>query len=623
MSYKSTVLSDYPLAYYPLDDLTTGNVPDFNDLISQFATYQEVLDFYPSYANMSGTTAFDYSGSNNHGNYSGAPETNILPLVPGNSMATKITNTLSVDYIIDKDYTGTSNAVHFGRSDASDADFSIECWVYPKIITSNVTTLVGDSDTNIGIFYENGNVLFKLNTESLSYTLPDINKVLHLVCIYSGSSMNIYVDGIFVGSKPLTNFTFTNSDLNLKSGPTSDVGDYFLVNSVAVYRYGLGQDKILNHYNNSIGADPIEIVIPDNGEVFKAFDTTSPLEFRYSYPGNKSWDYFTTSDLYYNQTEDSLSILKTSSVTSKTITLDDYITLPLAASMDSSKIEWNATTGVSVLTSIDGITYTECENGGVIPGYSIDSFSTTRQLYIRIVLDTTDASKFIPKISDLIIKFYNNQKVYFTNSSSYVSTLEGVSGVSVYDMTVGEKYSTILTRSDKNGIKVSDNSGFYLNTSSSVGTIEFFYTPSAIDNSGLISTEVFGSYAAANYSWSSGVISDTNISAIYVNGVDKTSETSVSNIFKAGQLHHVLIVFTAAVSDKIKFNHSSGGSVSSIYQNISIYPSQFTLSKAISHYDMYVYKNYTTIQDDNSPSISIAENSANYYDNDWVLFQTS
>ena len=81
-------MSDYPLAYYPLDDLTTGEVPDFNDLISQFATYQEVLDFYPSYANMGGTTAFDYSGSNNHGNYSGAPETNILPLVPGNSMAT-------------------------------------------------------------------------------------------------------------------------------------------------------------------------------------------------------------------------------------------------------------------------------------------------------------------------------------------------------------------------------------------------------------------------------------------------------------------------------------------------------------------------------------------------------
>lgn len=623
MSYKSKVLSDYPLAYYPLDDLTTGDVPDFNDLISQFATYQEVLDFYPSYANMSGTTAFDYSGSNNHGNYSGAPETNILPLIPGNSMSTKITDILSVSYIIDKDYTGTSNSAHFGRSGSSDADFSLECWIYPHIAQTELIPILADPSNSVGVFYEKGNIVFKLNSNILSHTLVNLSKVVHVVAIYSGSSMMLYIDGVFVGSKILTNFTFNNATLSLQSGPTTNSADYILINSVAVYRYGLGPDKVLSHYIEAFGVDPIEIVASDSGHVFKAFDTTSPIEFKYSYPGNKSWDYFTNSDLYYNQSDNSLSILKTDSSVGKTITLDDYITLPIAATMDSSKIEWNATSGVSVLTSIDGTTYTECENGGVIPQYRLSSFSTTKHLYIRIVLDTTDASKFIPKIQDLIIKFYNNQKVYFTNSSDYVSTLEGASDVLFYNMSVGEKYSTVLFRNETNGIKVSEDSGFYLNTSSSVGTLEFFYTPSVIDNSGLISAASSGSYAAANYSWSSGIISKTNISAIYVNGVNRTSETNVSNIFKAGQLHHVLIVFTAAVSDKIKFNHSSSGGVPSIYQNISIYPSQFSLVDAIKHYNMYVYKNYTIVYDDSSPSVSIAENSANYYDNDWVLFQTS
>ena len=623
MSYKSVVLSDNPLAYYPLDDLTTGDVPDFNDLISQFATYQEVLDFYPSYANMSGTTAFDYSGSNNHGNYTGAPETNILPVIPGNSMATKITNLLGVNYIIDKDYTGTSNAANFAKSDSSDADFSIECWVYPKITTSNVTPILADSSNNIGLFYEDGNIVFKLDTQSLSHTIVNPSRVLHIVGIYSGTSMLLYVDGQLVNSNVLKNFLFTNDEVNLKSGPTLDAADYFLINSSAVYRYALGGNSVASHYFEAQGVDPIEIVVPDTGEVFKAFDTTSPVEFRYSYPGNKPWDYFTTSDLYHNQSEDSLSILKESIGSSKTITIDDYITLPVASDMDSSKIEWNSTSGVTIYTSIDGTTYVECENGGVIPQYSLDSFSTTNHLYIRMVLGTTDSNKFIPKIYDLIIKFYSNQKVYFTNSSSYISTLEGVFGATSNQMSVGDSYSTILSRNNKNGIMLAEDSGFYVNTSSSVSTLEFFYTPASIANSGLVSTAVSGSYAASNYSWSSGTISSNNIEAIYVNGVDKTSETSVSNIFKAGQLHHVLIVFTSAVSDKIKINHSSVGSVKALYQNISLYPAQFTPNQASNHYDMYVYKNYTIVYDDNAPSLSIAENSANYYDNDWVLFQTS
>ena len=623
MSYKQTVLSDNPIGYYPLDDLTTGNIPDYQDIINNFPTYQDLLNYYPSYANMSGTTAYDYSGSNNHGQYSGAPDTNILPIVPGNSMATRINNLIQIDYFINKDYTGTNNAANFAVSGSSDADFSLEFWIYPHIAQTSLIPVLADPLNSVGVFYEKGNIVFKLNSNVLSHTLVNLSKVVHVVATYSGSSMMLYIDGVFVGSKALTNFTFSNTSLSLQSGPTTNSEDYILINSAAVYRYGLGPNQVLNHYREAFGVDPIEIAIPDNGRIFKAFDTTSPIEFKYSYPGNKPWDYFTTSDLYYNQSDDSLSILKTDSAIGKTITLDDYITLPLAANMDSSKIEWNATSGVSVLTSIDGLTYTECKNGGVIPQYRLASFSTTRHLYIRIVLDTTDASKFIPKIQDLMIKFYNNQKVYFTNSSDYISTLEGAPSVLFYDVSVGEKYSTVLFRNETNGVKVSEDSGFYLNTSSSVKTLEFFYTPSTIDNSGLISAITSGSYASANYSWSSGTISKTNISAIYVNGVNKTSETSVSNIFKAGQLHHVLIVFTAAVSDKIKFNHSSNGGVPSTYQNIAIYPSQFSLIDAVKHYNMYVYKNYTIVYDDNSPSVSVAENSANYYDNDWVLFQTS
>ena len=138
MSYKQIVLSDNPIGYYPLDDLTTGNIPDYQDIIDNFPTYQDLLNYYPSYANMSGTTAYDYSGSNNHGQYSGAPDTNILPVVPGNSMATKITNSIQIDYFINKDYTGTSNAANFGVSGSSDALSAVTV----SVIGSYTSTLV-------------------------------------------------------------------------------------------------------------------------------------------------------------------------------------------------------------------------------------------------------------------------------------------------------------------------------------------------------------------------------------------------------------------------------------------------------------------------------------------------
>jgi hypothetical protein len=164
MSYRSTVLSDYPLAYYPLDDLTTGEVGSWQDILDTFATYADLRDGipidYPSYANMSGTTAFDYSGSQNNGQYNGAPEIEILPIVLGNSMATKINNLEIVTFTIGNDYTGNTISANFATAYSSDNDFTLEAWVYPHITTSSEFPLFGDPTNSVGLFYKNGNIVF-------------------------------------------------------------------------------------------------------------------------------------------------------------------------------------------------------------------------------------------------------------------------------------------------------------------------------------------------------------------------------------------------------------------------------------------------------------------------------
>ena len=239
-------------------------------------------------------------------------------------------------------------------------------------------------------------------------------------------------------------------------------------------------------------------------------------------------------------------------------------------------------------------------------------------------MSTTDSSKYLPKLSTLQIKFYNNQIAYASNSSSYISTLEGVAGVSVYDITIGNNKYPILSRNARNGIRTIQDSGFYINTTSSVKTLEFFYTPYALTDSGLVSTISSGSYSASNYSWrNTGTISKTNISAIYVNGVNKTSETSVSNVFKLGQLHHVVIVFTSAVSGQLKFDYSLYGSVPGLFQSFGLYAEAFTATNVSTHYSLYLYNNVSTVADDNSPSMTVTENSVDYYDNDWIVIQNS
>jgi hypothetical protein len=624
MSYRSTILSDYPIGYYPLDDLTTVDVADYTSLESSYATYQAILDdpLLASYANIYGDVAYDHSGCENDSVYAVDPETNILPIVVGNSRSTKITNGNSIQYSFTKDYTATTTTSQFGTSTSSDNDFTLEAWFYPKFTTTNETPILADTSEDVGLFYDKGNITFKVNSEVLSHTLLNVDKVHYIVATYSPTSMYIYVDAQLVSTRVLSGFAFSNTSLAIQTGPTLDANDYFLINSVGVYRYALSFSQIQNHYLEASQMAPIQIVDPDSGELFDLYDENISTQFIYSYPGNKSWEYFITDDLYYSDSEQSLAIKK--STGSKTVILTDYISLPYASVLDSSKIEWNGTDGITVEVSVDGATYQACQNGQKIPQFTIASFNGNKQIYLKITMSTTDSSKYLPKLSTLQIKFYNNQIAYASNSSSYISTLEGLAGVSVYDITIGNDKHPILSRNAKNGIRTIASSGFYINTTSSIKTLEFFYTPYALTVSGFISTASSGSYAASNYSWSGGgTVSKTNIAAIYVNGVNKASETSVSNVFKLGELHHVVIVFTSAVSGQIKLSHSSSGAVPALFQSFGLYAGAFTATDVSTHYGLYLYNNVSTVADDNSPSMTVTENSVDYYDNDWIVIQNT
>lgn len=609
MSYKYTILSDNPILFYRANDLYANPIMTYQDVIDTYGSYQDFEAAFPNYKSAGTSLIQDASPCNNDGGYSGSVDTTILPLISGETYAMIIDDNNSIAVFTDNDYNESAAAGGLATKYHSDSDFSLETWFYPMFTTDDITPIIGDLVNNVGLFYDNGNITFSVDTESVTYTLPYLNKAIYIVASYTGESIALYINGALVNNKSLNSFKFTNESLSLFVGPTLTSADAFLVNGIAAYRYSLTLEQIQAHYTAAQTIDSEQIVKPEYGQLFNIYDNNITKQYKYSYPANKPWVTLLTADLYYNEVEDAIEIPQTTTAEAKTVIIEDFLTIPLAADMNSSKIDWDGNNGITVETSLDGVTYTQCTNGLSIPGYTINSFDSSRIVYLRITMETSDASKYIPRLDNLSLTFYNNQSIYSVNSPAKIYELSSISNA---EMTLGNKVYPILSRDDRNGIRVSSGSGFNLSTNRSTGTIEFFYTPYDLTSSGLIQES-----GGTNYSWTSS-ISKYNINSIHVNGVNKTSQTDIANVFKVGQLHHVVITLTTAITGPIRFNYSSAGSVPALYQNIALYENQFTSNMAVDNYIMYT--NGSTISVDDS-SLTLTENGVSVYNNDWLVIQ--
>ena len=583
MSYQLKVIKDSPIGFWPLDE-------------------------------SSGTTATDKSGCGNNATYVGSPAANILPLVSGGISGTEITNTAYITLPITKDYYSKTVSAAFGTKYTSDNDFSMEVWIHPSIESTNVTRIFADTANNIGIFWDRGDIVFKVSaTDEVRYCLSYTKKVIHIVGTYTPNNLSLYIDGYAVATKELSEFKFTNTSISLQIGPTSDSGDSFIVDAPAVYRYALGKNSVYRHYvNGNVTSSAIQVVHPDQGTLFSLTSAVHKPAFDYVYPVNRAWTEFLNEDTYYDINGKFISFNKTETSTPKTFIINDFTLVPTELNLTTSKIEWRNDHKISVETSIDGTTYLPCVNGEAIPQYTKDSFSTSGKLYIRITMTTPDASKYLPRLSFFAITFYANDAVYADNYGDKLS--------STTEYSLGSINYPILSRNYTNGIRPKTDSGFKINTKDLIRSLEFFYTPPALTDSGLVSSLADTLYSACNYSWrNTGTVSKTNISKIYVNNVDKTNETNISNVFNPEELHHVIIVFASPISDDITFNYSLYGAVNALYKNIALYAKALSASEVETHYEIYTGRPVSSVTES---AMTLTESGFIAYNNDWIVLQT-
>jgi hypothetical protein len=581
MSYYLSVIKDNPSGFWKLDEI-------------------------------SGTVAYDSSGCGNHGSYMGSVLNTSMPIVSGGSSATKITDSDYLEFSVTKDFSGVGGIGGFGTVKTSDNDFSLEVWFHPKNLTT-LTPILADS-SGLGIYWDNGNIVFKLENQEIYYSVPNPNRSLHVVAVYSVKSMSLYLNGTLVASKSISKINFTNESLLFSCGPT-DINKHFIVDAPAIYRYSLSPNKILNHYNNFISNTESNIVLPDSGEIFKASEMYQNINTTISFPALLDWQYHTDDNILYREYTNSLYLSPSSNYGE----FIKVISLPHWKNFVSSKLEMLASNGVSIHISTDNqSTWQECENGKALPGFSQGSnFSSSKVIAIKVKFESNDSEKYVPELYYIKIHFYDDKKLSAHGGGSIISTSQPNLGSS-WEISISNSNTNILLRESDNGIITSD-SAFYVDTLKDIQSLEMIFSPKSLSSGYLFYNKTGGTESYISWS-ANGTITKSNISGLYINGQDITSETNIEEHLYIDEPNYILIKTSSEITGEIWLNgKQDGGNRSGVlddnmYQNIAIYESSSI--DHLKHYNLYIGKD---IIEANDSVIEITEEAVKTYSRDRVL----
>ena len=576
MSYYRTVLADFPISYYTLDEVKSGSVDYYSQIIASYSTYQAVKDAFSVYSDIAGQPILDFSGNNNNGTVSGISGSKIMPLVSGGIYGTLISDQTVISYVTP----GLANKYY------SDNPFTIEVWAKMPNTSSSLVPIVADSNSASGIYYQNGDIVFKVSTNSLRYKVSN-NKALHIVASYNKNSLMLYINGIRVASKQIDSFVFSNNSTAFVSGPSLS-SNYFVIDSVAFYRYSLSGSKILSHYSEGIKELMYsQIAYPDGGYLFSLNHSKIRPVARYFYPGTKQWSELINENVIMPTDQSYITFLQTAAPSSKTFTFTETIIVPSSLGVTSSQIAWeDDVDNISVQVSQDGTTWQTCKNNSPIPFFNKNDGITSGLLYLKVTMTSADTSTNLPILRSLSLDLFSNTDFYADNSGDRI--------YSVKDYALSRYNHPVISYNDYNGLRMYNGGGFNVDSATSFRSIEMIFTPVAGEN-------VLFSSNSKIFEWNnSGVITKTGVSAIYVNGVDYTSSTNISSFLTTGMPHHIVLVLSSVATSNIRFNYNqtntkSGGA--NTYSNITLYPDVLSSQQATTHYQLYTHQYVVSVSD--------------------------
>ncbi|NBW57332.1 hypothetical protein EBR43_06030, partial [bacterium] len=360
----------------------------------------------------------------------------------------------------------------------------------------------------------------------------------------------------------------------------------------------LSDSKIAKHYIEGIKElDYSQIVYPDGGSLFSLNHSKMRPVARYYYPGTKLWSEVINENAVMSTDQSYITFAKTNTSGTKTFSFTETIIIPSSLGVVTSQVSWeDDVENIIVQVSQDGTSWQNCKNNSPIPFFNKNDGITNGLVYLRVTMSSSDTSKDLPVLKSLSLDLFSNNDFYADNSSDRIYSSSDY-GLSRYN-------HPIISYNDYNGLRMFNGGGFNLDSNNSIRSIEMVFTPSI---SGSLQNVLFSSNSKI-FEWSAaGVINKSDISGVYVNGVNHSSATNVSEFLTRGMPHHIVLVLSSAATSNIRFNYNQTGSVSggsNVYSNLATYPDALTLEQATNHYQLYTHQYVLSITDS---SISLTE----------------
>ena len=139
---------------------------------------------------------------------------------------------------------------------------TLEAWVNPSVLSGWRSTMVKESPGGLSYgLYAHDNaphpavsVHTTVDQFAIGTSAIPLNTWTHLAATYDGTTLRLFVNGVQVGSSPLTGSLLQSSGV-LRIGGNSVWGEYFsgLIDEVRIYNRALSQAEIQSDMNVPVG----------------------------------------------------------------------------------------------------------------------------------------------------------------------------------------------------------------------------------------------------------------------------------------------------------------------------------------------------------------------------------
>lgn len=544
----------------------------------------------------------DSSGYGNDASYVGTPTTT-RPIVADGVASQVITSDDTVNYPV-------SSVMIEGRETRA---FSLEAWIKPQSGTAAIM-----ARDNSGLFLDGLKLVFSMEFDDLvsaEYRNLVAGEIYHVVGVYDGQSIGLYLNGEMVSSAEVSEGGIVDSTADLKTTMSSTM----VMDSPAVYGYALESSAIKRHYNQGVSyPEIVNLSVNNGGKSYVFSDQSTSIYQTLSFGESDDWASGLFEDGVAQVDDKIVNIFNEEDVEwsggmwtyQYSIDSDTGEDIEL----NGSRITWDSPDSITVETSTDGISWTPVSNGSQIVG--TQDLSTGYAISIRITIPTTTIAQAV----------VNNLKVVFYKDKTIKGSDESLPAVFVDPLTITVSDDTYNPASfnDNDGVLLPADNGFSITEDTEFGgyfavemTVKF---SSSTINKTVMLVDGSGSDPTIT-SNGSGQWVFSNLTALYINGVAVTSPVTLP----AGLWYHVLAVFPETMGDVYIGNNVAGTSGYPMRVGfLALYSDTISATMAEAIYDEWVGVPAVQIDDDSTSTIeehTFSETSSPFraYTFDWSI----